>query len=141
LLCFVFICYFVIQLNRFQSDSLLNSNKTYKLQITGWFEPGTASVYLIKPLHSNIFINTNIVSLYFIWSSWIVDCMMLIFKKEFRSCAPGASVMQNLSSLLKNNFNKPEAVLFHACCTSWGFSISQLNLTFYSWCLVPVWRL
>jgi len=45
----------------------------------------------------------------------------------------GASVVWHDSLLLMNSFNKTEAGVF-SC-------FHQFNLTYYNWCLVPVWRL
>ena len=54
----------------------------------------------------------------------------------------GASVVWHHSLLLMNSCNKTEAAVFLAqAMLPEVFLFHQFNLTYYSWCLVPVWRL
>jgi len=50
--------------------------------------------------------------------------------------------LENWPYMLMNSFNKTEAAVFSCrLCFLKGFPFHQFNITYYSWCLVPVWRL
>jgi len=73
--------------------------------------------------------------------SWSVHVCCLHLKMEFRSCTRGRQWCGIIYCHLWTASIKPRLLVLVQAMLHEGFPFHQFNLTYFSWCLVPVWRL